>query len=146
MIRPYREPDKEILLEIFKMNVPEYFDIAEAEEFSKYLENFSRTYLIIETGNKIIGGVGYEFRENDRSGRINWIFLHPEFSHSGYGKEAVDHCLRILRSNHDVKILIVRTSQHAYKFFEKSGFELVSTEKDYWGQGLDLYLMTQPVN
>jgi ribosomal protein S18 acetylase RimI-like enzyme len=45
-----------------------------------------------------------------------------------------------------VKKLVVRTSQLAYKFFERLGYHLIRTEKDYWGKGLDLYLMEQVIN
>jgi ribosomal protein S18 acetylase RimI-like enzyme len=145
MIRPFNISDKESLLEIFNLNVPKYFDPNEVHEFVDYLENKGDTYLTIESENKIIGRVGYEIRESDHSGRINWIFFHPDFTALGYGKKTVEHCLNILKSNPSVKILIVRTSQLAYQFFEKLGYRFIRTEKDYWGQGLDLYLMEQTV-
>jgi ribosomal protein S18 acetylase RimI-like enzyme len=100
----------------------------------------------LKTKNRIIGGVGFEIRERDSSGRINWIFLHPGFSGAGHGKKAVEYCLSILKADPAVKVLVVRTSQLAYKFFESLGYNLVRTEKNYWGQGLDLYLMQQENN
>jgi ribosomal protein S18 acetylase RimI-like enzyme len=36
---------------------------------------------------------------------------------------------------------MVRTSQHAWRFFEKMGFELQKTEKNFWAPGFDLYQM-----
>jgi ribosomal protein S18 acetylase RimI-like enzyme len=38
-------------------------------------------------------------------------------------------------------MIIVRTSQLAYKFYQKVGFELEKTEKDFWAKGFDLYQM-----
>ena len=146
MIRPYTNSDKEQLVEIFNLNVPKYFDSIELNEFVEYLKIKSDTYLTIEYENKIVGGVGYEVRESDRSGRINWIFLHPDHYGLGIGKQAAEHCLAILRSNTNVEKLVVRTSQLVYKFFEKLDYKLVLTEKDHWAKGLDLYLMEQPIN
>ena len=145
MIRPYNLADKEPLLNIFKLNIPKYFDPIEINEFVNYLDIKGGTYFTVEFKNEIVGGIGYEVRESDESGRINWIFFHPDFSRLGLGKKAVEHCLAILKSNPKVDILIVRTSQLAYQFFEKCGYKLIETEKDYWAKGLDLYLMYQPI-
>jgi len=65
--------------------------------------------------------------------------LHP--NDSGLGKKTVEHCLNILESSPNVEKLVVTTSQLAFKIFGKFGYELVKVEKDYWGEGLDLYLM-----
>jgi ribosomal protein S18 acetylase RimI-like enzyme len=141
MIRPYQISDKEKLIEILHLNVPEYFDPKEVNDFIAYLEVKGGTYLVIELEKEIIGGLGYEIREVDRTGRINWIFLHPDYSRLGYGKEAVYYCLNILNSDPLVETLIVRTSQLAYQFFEKLGYQLIQTEKNYWAPAFDLYLM-----
>jgi len=44
-----------------------------------------------------------------------------------------------------VERVCVRTSQMAYQFYEKMGFRLERTERDYWAQGFDLYEMYQNV-
>ncbi len=144
-MRPYNNSDKEQLIEIFNLNIPEFFDSKELNEYIGYLEIMGDTYLAIEFESKLIGGVGYEIRESDKSGRINWIFVHPDFSGLGHGKRAVEHCLKILKTDPKVESLIIRTSQHAYKFFEKLGYHIINTEKDYWANGLDLYLMEQRI-
>jgi len=141
MLRPYINSDKEKLTEILNLNVPEFFDLKEVDDFISYLEIKSDTYFTIENENEIIGGVGYEIRESDKSGRINWIFLHPDFSYTGQGRRAVEHCLIILRSDPIVEVLKVRTSQLAYEFFGKLGYKLTHSEKDYWAKGLDLFEM-----
>ena len=145
MIRPYTELDKTRLLEIFKLNIPQYFDPKELTDFEEYLNQQSDTYLTIEIKDKIAGGIGYYVQESDQSGRITWVFFDPDYSGKGLGRQAVSHCLTILKSNPKVKKLIVTTSQLAYQFFEKFGYHLVKTEKDYWGKGLDLFLMEQEV-
>jgi hypothetical protein len=48
MIRPYQPSDKDELISIFHLNVPEYFDPKEKQEFIDYLEVSKDTYLTIE--------------------------------------------------------------------------------------------------
>jgi ribosomal protein S18 acetylase RimI-like enzyme len=143
MIRPYNVADKEQLVAIFKLNTPKYFDPKEVKDFEEYLDQYSDTYLTIEHNNKIVGGTGYYVNDSKKSGHITWIFVHPGSAGLGIGKQAVEYCLAILKANPAVEKLVVSTSQFAYRFFEKFGYQLIQTEKDYWAQGLDLYLMEQ---
>lgn len=141
MIRPYHFADRAALLNIFKMNTPQYFDPEEAKDFEAYLSDNGDTYLTIENQNKIVGGTGYQITDNGTIGRITWIFFHPDSAGLGLGRQSLEYCMAIFKSMPTVQKLVVTTSQLAYKFFAKFGFHLVKTEKDYWGRGLDLYLM-----
>lgn len=144
-MRHFKIADKDQLIEIFKMNIPEYFDPAELNHFRQYLSQHADSYVTIEHEGKIAGGIGYCVNESDKSGRITWIFFHPNTRGIGLGRKAVEYCMRILQADPIVKTLVIQTSQLAFHFFEKFGYKLVKTEKDYWGKGLDLYLMEQPV-
>jgi len=141
MIRPYKPTDKESLLRIFSFNTPKYFDKNEINDFKEYLEQNAETYLTIEVDNIIVGGTGYYINENDKSGRITWIFFDPSYSGKGLGKQSVEHCLKILSKDKRVEKFIVTTSQLAYKFFGKFDYSINRIEKNYWGEGLDLYQM-----
>ncbi|MEO6671053.1 MAG: GNAT family N-acetyltransferase [Ferruginibacter sp.] len=141
MIRPFQTGDKPILIEIFKLNTPQFFDPKELADFDNYLDKYSKTYLTIEQNDKIVGGTGYQISNDNLTGSITWIFFHPDQAGQGLGKQAVEHCLTVLKANKNLETLAVRTSQLAFKFFEKFGFKLIRTKKDYWGHGLDLYEM-----
>lgn len=145
MIRPYIENDKKYLLEIFVRNTPAFFAPSEMEEFEDYLSKFPDTYLTIEKDNRIIGGLGYQFSIDQTTGSITWIFIDPDYYRKGIGHEAFDHCLSILKTNPKLQKIIVRTSQLVYHFFEKFDFQLVYTEKDYWAEGFDLYVMQMDI-
>ncbi|MEB8330785.1 GNAT family N-acetyltransferase [Flavobacteriaceae bacterium KMM 6897] len=141
MIRPFKPDDKESLLRIFRLNVPEFFDKKEIKDFAEYLNQNTETYLTVEVDNTIVGGTGYYVNEDDNSGRISWIFFDPSYAGKGLGKQSVEHCMKIFREDKRVKKLIVTTSQLAYKFFEKFDYSINRIEKNYWGEGLDLYEM-----
>jgi ribosomal protein S18 acetylase RimI-like enzyme len=141
LIRKYNQIDRPELIEIFKLNTPHYFNPNEVKDFEEYLVQNGDTYLTIEIDHKIAGGTGYQITDNNTIGRITWIFFHPDFSGLGLGRQSVEYCLNIFKANPSIKKLVVTTSQLAYKFFEKFGYKLTSTEKDYWGKGLDLYTM-----
>tara|TARA_R110000744_G_scaffold26183_5_gene64628 strand:- start:676 stop:1116 length:441 start_codon:yes stop_codon:yes gene_type:complete len=141
VIRPYQPSDKSGLLKVFYLNTPKYFDKSEVDDFEEYLEHNADSYLTIEMNNSIVGGTGYYINENDNSGRITWIFFDPNFSGQGLGKQSVEYCLNLLGKDERVEIFIVTTSQLAYKFFEKFDYRIIRIEKNYWGDGLDLYEM-----
>ncbi len=139
-IRSYRPDDKSRLVEIFHLNVPKHFGIEELKGLESYLDKPPETYYVIEVDNKVVGASGCAVEEN-LSGTITWIFLHPESAGQGLGRALVEHCLAILKKDDRVKKFRAKTSQTAYKFFERMGFSLIRTEKDYWAKGLDLYDM-----
>ena len=51
--------------------------------------------------------------------------------------------LDVIRQLPLVRRIVCRTSQVAYRFFEKFGFQLQYTTPDFWAPGLDLYYMTR---
>lgn len=147
LIRPYKTTNTDALTKVFLLNTPKYFAQHELDEFLNYLKtSHATTYFVVENNNRIIGGAGYEIRKDDNSGRINWIFLHPEFQNTGIGKKVTEQIIQLLKTNKTINKLIVRTSQFAYVFFEKLGYTTILIEKDHWAPGLDLYLMEQLIS
>ncbi len=141
MLHPYNPSRKLELIQLFKTNVPKFFDPSEVHDFETYLEDNGSDYFTIEVENKLVGGIGIYINNEEANGGITWIFINPSMSGKGIGKKAVDHCLEILSANHRLKKLVINTSQHAFGFFEKFGFSLVEIKKNYWGKDLDLYKM-----
>ena len=94
-----------------------------------------------EDKSNVLGCGGINFKENGAIGLLSWDFLHPQVQRMGIGKALLNHRINILKSMSDVKKIKVRTSQHAYTFYEKGGFELIEKVKDYWAVGFDLYSM-----
>ncbi|RKN02700.1 GNAT family N-acetyltransferase, partial [Aquimarina sp. AD1] len=44
MIRPYKLKDKKELIDVFKQNIPTYFDLKEVKDFQDYLQKYSAYY------------------------------------------------------------------------------------------------------
>lgn len=138
-IRAFTTDDTEKMMRVFALNVPQYFAAEEAQELAAYLIKYGDTYFTLEEKGEIIGGLGYIIKEKE--GHITWIFIHPEKAGKGFGKQAVSHCLKLLKTHENIEKLVVRTSQFADKFFASLGYELLYIKKDYWAQGIDLYYM-----
>lgn len=62
-------------------------------------------------------------------------------SKKGVGTLLLKHRLGHIETKKDVKSIIVRTSQHAYEFYQKMGFKLLERHIDYWAKGFDMYKM-----
>lgn len=145
-IRPYRPSDQRLQLAVFRKHTPEMFAPGEVAVFKDYLERMPETYYSLLADEKVIGGAGLYYHEEDQSGRISWIFIDPAYLGQGLGRRLSEHCHNLLILDPRVQKLVVRTSQKAWQFFTRLGYQLISTESDYWGPGLDLYLMERPLN
>lgn len=141
-IRFYQNQDKEELIKLIQLNIPTYFEESEEKEFVDYLEKYKEDYFVIndKSTNQILGcgGINYFFDEN--LARISWDIIDPNFQGQGIGKKLLLHRINHIQSK-NIKTIVVRTSQFAYKFYQKVGFELEKTEKDFWAKGFDLYQM-----
>lgn len=140
-IRKYKTSDKPEILGLLKLNVPQYFAESEISDLEEYLEHKIESYFVIEAENKILGAGGINFDDNYKTGKISWDFIDPKFHGKGLGKKLLVHRINLLKSIKNIENIKVRTSQLAFKFYEKNGFILENTVKNYWGEGFDLYEM-----
>jgi ribosomal-protein-alanine N-acetyltransferase len=140
-IEAYTIRDKEVVLDLLRLNTPTYFSLEEINEFSEYLDSKIDRYFVIKTGNIIVGCGGINYSTDRTIGKLSWDILHPNFQRQGFGTLLLNYRLGILKNDTSVIKITVRTSQLAYKFYEKSGFKLTNIVKDYWADGFDLYQM-----
>ena len=141
MIRNYTKKDKSTLIELLRQNTPEYFDPSEEIEFINYLDHEVEDYFVYELDFKIIGAGGINYFLEEKSARISWDMVDSKSQEKGIGKKITQHRINHLKRNSEVETIRVRTSQYAYKFYGKMGFELEKIEKNYWAKNFDLYLM-----
>mgnify|MGYP000406603425 FL=1 len=55
MIRKYTTKDKSRVLDLFRLNTPNYFDASEESDFVNYLKNQLENYFVYIENFKIIG-------------------------------------------------------------------------------------------
>lgn len=140
-LRHWKPEDKAQIIEIFRLNTPEYFAHEEEKELVFFLDYKTEAYFVAEFEQKVIGCGGIHFSEDLTAGHLSWDILHPDFQGMGIGGMLLMFRIEKLFSVDSVQKVTVRTSQLAWKFYEKFGFVLKYTQKDYWAEGFDLYFM-----
>ena len=142
-IRPYTPTDKLAVVKLLQLNTPAFFDESEQIDLEHYLDNETEDYFVIESDSEIIGAGGINYFLSENHARIAWDFIHPDQHRKGTGRLLTQHRLNHLKSYPEVHKIIVRTSQHVYKFYEKLNFKIVAIKPDFWAVGYDLYEMEQ---
>ncbi|WP_338870088.1 GNAT family N-acetyltransferase [Spirosoma sp. SC4-14] len=141
-IRPFNPSDTDQLLTVFRESVPGAFGINEVDEYAEFLRTNTDPYFVATYQEKPIGACGYYCLEGKNVARICWILTDPAAKGLGVGGALLTHTLNLIRQQTNIQQVECRTSQVAYRFFEKYGFRLHYTEPDMWAPGLDLYFMT----
>lgn len=140
-IRKYIKDDKTTLLHLLELNTPQYFAVEEKSDFEHYLDNEIDNYFVVVYQSTIVGCGGINFFEDKTIGRISWDIVHPDYQGKSIGKQLLEFRIEKLKTEKNLQKIIVRTSQVAYSFYRKFGFEVVEIVADYWAEGFDLYLM-----
>ncbi len=140
-LREYSVKDKPLLLHLLHLNIPIYFAEEELADFEHYLANKIELYFVIVYENKLVGGGGINFENAINMAKISWDVFHPAFQKIGLGRELLQYRINVLTEMDKIKKVVVRTSQVAYKFYEKKGFKVTKIVTDYWAPGFDLYYM-----
>ncbi|WP_106828885.1 GNAT family N-acetyltransferase [Parabacteroides pacaensis] len=140
-IREYLPTDKDAVMNLIKLNTPDFFAEEEADDLNKYLDKEIELYYVLLVAGKIVGCGGINFAENKTIGKISWDIIHPNFQGKSLGSKLLKYRIEVLRAIPSVQKITVRTSQVAYKFYEKHGFILNEIKKDYWAKGFDMYYM-----
>ena len=139
MIRPYQVSDQPALLQLLQLNTPTYFAPSEKADYEHYLTHEIEDYFVLEADQQLVGAGGINYVEEGKSARISWDLLHPDFQGKGLGSKLVQYRLAHIKRREGIAQVVVRTSQLAYPFYEKQGFKLMHTQKDFWAPGFDLY-------
>ena len=141
VIREYRETDKNAVIDLISQHTPEYFALEEEADFSYYLDSERELYFVLLLNKEIVGCGGINFTDDKTTGKISWDIMHPDYQGKSLGKKLLRYRIEVLKAIPSIKKITVRTSQLAYKFYEKQGFTLNEIKRNYWADGFDMYSM-----
>lgn len=141
IIRPYSRADNESIISLLRLNTPKYFAPEEEADLKHYLSNEIDFYFVAEENNKIIGCGGINIVDNGKIARISWDIIHPDYQGKGIGRKLTQYRIERIKEIPGIENIVVRTSQLVYPFYEKFGFRLKEVVKDYWAEGIDMYVM-----
>lgn len=71
-IRAYKTTDKDNVLAILTLNIPECFAEGEIEELEDYLEHKVEKYFVAAIEDRIIGAGGINFDNNGKTAKIKF--------------------------------------------------------------------------
>lgn len=142
-IRAYQPEDKNQLLDLLALNIPRYFAHSELDDFAEYLQNHLECYYVIEIDGRIVGSGGINYFPAEKTARLSWDVIHPDYQNRGLGKVLTLHRIDEIKKDPGFETIRVRTSQLVYQFYEKMGFMLTTVEKNFWAEGIDLYDMSR---
>lgn len=141
-IRPYTPTDSTVILHLLRLNTPAYFAPEEEQDLLEYLQHHAQHYFVVEEEGVIVAGGGYNLGfDGGQTARISWDLVHPRWQGKGIGAKLTRFRIEAIELQPTVSRIVVRTTQLVYLFYQKLGFVLLHTEKDYWAKGFDLYVM-----
>ena len=140
-IREYEPTDKDAVINLIRLNIPKYFAPTEETDLNYYLDHERELYYVLLFDGQIVGCRGINFEDNKTTGKISWDILHPQYQGKSLGSQLLKYRIEKIKVIDSIQKITVRTSQLAYKFYEKQGFELNEVKEDYWAKGFDLYRM-----
>ena len=142
IIRKYTSSDQDSILEMLRLNTPAYFAPEEKGDLINYLNNHSENYFVVEYGKAVVSCGGFNYSDEIR---ISWDMVDPQYHGMGFGSRLTEFRIEMIKQLPNVKRISVRTSQLAYKYYERFGFVLEEVKKDFWAPGFDMYRMEMNV-
>ena len=128
-------------MDIFRSNLPIFFDPSEEVEFSQFLREGAQDFYVLSEQSSVRACGGYFVDAEENRAGLAWGMVHRDFHKTGLGKKLLAFRLRKIQADFPGIPVLLNTSQHTYKFFERSGFEVEKVTPDGYGAGLDRYDM-----
>ena len=145
-IKKYHSEYFENCISIFKTNVPHFFDHSEELLFKKYLlEKDILYYVLFNDDNHIVGSGGYGFNNKTNTVDLTWGMVDSNFHKIGFGRRLTEYRIQKIKAKYPKCDILLNTTQHVFKFYEKFGFKITKITNDYYALGLDRYDMINRV-
>lgn len=138
-VRPYVSSDLENILKIERLSFPK--TAYSSDTFSHFFKVCSKGFFLAEVDRKIAGYIIGCIK--DGKGEIISLAVDPKFRRKGIGRKLLNFILdKFGKKEISALKLHVRTKNRgAIKFYQKFGFQVLKTVKNYYPNGEDTYLM-----
>ena len=152
MIQPYSSIHHADCLTIFNSNCPKFFMPDEQHGLELWLHGQSKNklaygntiaehFFVLEENSAILGCGGYYIKQDKPEANLVWGMVHANHHYEGLGTLLYKYRLNHIQQNYPTCALILDTSQHTYKFYEKMGLSVNAIIENGYGAGLDRYDM-----
>src|SRR5690554_2489514 len=106
-IREYKVTDNQDVIDLIKLNIPEFFAVSEEEDFKEYLDNERELYYVLLYDDEIVGCGGINFSDDRTMAKISWDIFHPDYQGKSLGTQLLKYRLDIIKSmDHIQKITV----------------------------------------
>lgn len=143
IVRDYMPQDRSGCLTVFDGNVPRYFDRAEQDDFTGFLNSkaVAWSYQVIERHGQIVACGGLAVDPKGSSAGLCWGMVARGLHGVGLGSLLTAARLKSARAIPGVEQVRLDTSQHTQGFYQRFGFVVEGIVPDGYGPGLDRWHM-----
>lgn len=150
-IRPYTSADREACLQLFRSNMPKFFDPTELPLFERFLsaqelgvsgktEHRNEHYFVLLDGETIVGCGGIALKDNNTV-CMAWGMVDNSLHKKGYGARLLEYRIAKSRELYPTAKIGLDTTQHSEGFFARFGFKTWKVTADFYASGMDRYDM-----
>lgn len=95
--------------------------------------------LALEVDDVLVGYVFYSAYDDEIN--INHFAIDPDHRRKGYASDILNELLSRMKARQLLYLEVNTTNEAAIRLYEKFGLRIISTRKNYYGQGQDAYIM-----
>lgn len=151
-ILPYSSEYREGCMAAFISNSPKYFTPEEIDQFREwldYVEGNSRDlypgehnhYFVVLQNQQVIGCGGFGYNPSTQKATLAWGLVHNDHHKQYVGSALLTHRLNQIGSMFPDATVYLDTTQHAFEFFERHGFEVEKITHNSYAPGMHRYDM-----
>lgn len=101
--------------------------------------NSINRYIIYEVNLEKVGFLDYSFYYERVE--INYIFVKDEYRKNGIASNLLKYLIDAYKDSYNITLEVSKNNIAAINLYEKNGFNIVATRKNYYGANVDAYLM-----
>ena len=141
-VQKYHSDYFEYCVSIFKTNTPHFLDYSEQPLFENYLlKKNIQYYVLFNEDNRIVSSGGYGYNNKIKTVDLTWGMVDGNYHKNGFGRYLTEYRIRKITTEYPKSDVLLNTTQHTFRFYEKFGFKITKMTKDYYALGLDRYDM-----